>query len=140
MAERRVFSIGPQAETRRGGDHHPAGRRQHPPDLAHQGQRVGAFLQPVDHQDPVEQGVGQGELGLVHQAGPVAVALRPAFHALSGRHGGDHAAGQPKTVKERRCVAEPQNVEASHVAPALLDLAADHLARGAAERRGVEPA
>ena len=47
-----------------------------------QGQGVIAFLQPVHHQDTVEQGVGQGQGRLVRQAGEVARAGGPGFHPL----------------------------------------------------------
>ena len=98
-----------------------------------------ALLEAVDHQDAVEEGVGERQGVLVHQAGQVAPRrpARPRRPAAAGMAATTRrAAAQAST--NGRGVAERQHVQAVRVAPGLDDLAADHLARGAAQVGGVE--
>jgi hypothetical protein len=139
VAEGGGLGVGPHPVA--GGHHHdhPARGRQHPPDLAQKGERIGALLQGVDDEDAVEQGVGERQGVLADQAGEVRLVIGPDLHPLLARHGRHHPpGGGAERAQERGGVAEAQDVEAAAVAPALLDLAGRHLPRRPAEVGGVE--
>ncbi len=139
MAEGGLLGIGPQAVAGGHHNHHPPRGRQNPPDLPQQGDGIGALLQGVDRQDPVEQGVAERQAILSRQADPVGLPGRPELDPLLRRHGGHHPTrGRGQGAEERGGVAQAQHVLAVGVPPGLDHLAGGHHPRGLAEAGGVE--
>ena len=99
----------------------------------------GRFLQPVDHQHPVEQGPGKGQGLLGGETGEVRGLGGPGLHPLALGHAGHHPPGPgAERVEEGGGIAQAQHVEARGVPPCRHQLAHDHGPHRPAERRGIE--
>ena len=122
-------------------DDDPPRRGQHARDLAQEGAGVVRDLEPVDDEDAVDAGVGQGQLGLVRQGDQARPLGGPVHHPLGRRHDREHPLRLVgELAQEGGGVADAEHPEARQVRPEGAHLPAQDAARHGAERRGVERA
>ena len=133
-AERRAVRARPDAAPV-GSDHQePAVARHHPPDLLQHVPQMLAALDRMGEQHAVHGGVGQRQVGLVHQRRRVRPLGRPMQHALLRGHERHHPSRLvAELAQEGRGIAQAQHRLAAHVRPGVADAAAQQMARHLAQ-------
>ncbi len=110
-------------------------RRRHTPEFAQQALRALSLFQPVADDDPVEQGVLEGQPLFLHQRSKAFFLGRPADRALVVGGGGNNAARAcPVALQKSVGMAVAQHIEPVRLGPQGAHAARHHLLRHAPER------